>query len=172
MPPTPQQISTGLCLDCSLCCNGTLFQDVQLLPGEAAGPLKALGLPVVRRGRKYCFDQPCPALRGARCEVYATRPSHCRAFECLLFQSVQRGEATMPKARSQIRATLIQLGKIRDLFERLGDRNDGTALRRRFLVLSRRMEASPLEADKSPLFSELTLAFHNLNLQLQEYFIP
>ena len=171
MPPTPEQISESLCLECGLCCDGTLFQDVRLRPGETPGPLKARGLPLVRRQKQYGFDQPCPALRGLRCEVYAIRPGHCQAFECLLFQSARCGEITLSSARSRIRTTLNQLERIHSFFHRLGDRNDGTALRRRFLNLARRMESSPLNADEAPVFSELTLAFHKLNLRLQRCFL-
>ena len=171
MPPTPEQVSEALCLECGLCCDGTLFQDVRLLPGEAVGPLKARGMPVKTRGRKRCLDQPCTALRGLRCEIYAIRPGHCRGFECLLFQSARRGEIAIPSARSRIRTTLRQLERIKRLFQRLEDRHDDLALRRRFRDLARRMEASPLNAAQAQRFSELTLAFHKLNLRLQRYFL-
>ena len=54
-----------LCLACGLCCDGTLFDNVQLGPRDDAPALKALGLPVeVTRGRTpvTLFRQPCAAL--------------------------------------------------------------------------------------------------------------
>ena len=75
-----------LCLACGLCCDGTLFDNVQLGPRDDAKHLRALGLPVaVTRGRAAVtfFRQPCAALCADRtCRVYADRPGQCRAFEC------------------------------------------------------------------------------------------
>jgi hypothetical protein len=63
--------SSQLCLACGLCCDGTLFADVELQPGDSADRLRELGqkLPQGKdaEGKPvHKFAQPCPAL-GADC---------------------------------------------------------------------------------------------------------
>src|SRR5947207_12643077 len=89
-----------LCLACGLCCNGVLFADVRLEAADEAGKLRALGLAVSKRGR---FKQPCAALEGCHCRVYADRPSHCRKFECLLFKRVQKEDVPAGQALAIIK---------------------------------------------------------------------
>jgi len=107
-PNSEVAITNELCNACGLCCNGVLFKDVQLQPGDDAAHLRSLGLPIreprrvpPRTGRsphshevrKTRFPQPCAALcDGNRCRIYAERPARCREFECALFKSVAAGE--------------------------------------------------------------------------------
>ncbi len=71
------QHNKQLCLQCGLCCNGVLFKDVELQPGDDATNLRALGLPIrdaparerpttkpagVPATARQRFPQPCTAL--------------------------------------------------------------------------------------------------------------
>lgn len=47
-----------LCLTCGICCNGTLFRDVELQPGEDVGRFAELGLPLQWHGRR---KRPLPS---------------------------------------------------------------------------------------------------------------
>ena len=91
-----------LCRACGLCCDGTLFDLVKLEPGDDAGKLKALGLPVsLSRGQTPVarFPQPCSALCEDRtCRVYAERPWQCRTFECQLFKDAKAGRIAFAAA--------------------------------------------------------------------------
>src|SRR5437899_7968072 len=84
----------SLCLECGLCCNGVIFSDVKLQAEDDAFRLRRLGLSVaspssgVEVGR---FRQPCSALDGCRCTIYADRPKYCREFECLVLKGFRRG---------------------------------------------------------------------------------
>jgi uncharacterized protein len=80
----------SLCTACGLCCDGTLFGSVRLAPGEAA----RIGLPVLGE----LLPQPCAALEGARCAIYAARPAGCRAFDCLLLHALRDGEVGLDEA--------------------------------------------------------------------------
>src|SRR6266581_3782971 len=90
-----EDFDTGqLCLSCGLCCNGVIFADVKLQPSDDASRLRALGLRISTPHSKFrtpTFDQPCAALGGCRCRIYAERPRYCREFECVLFKSVKAG---------------------------------------------------------------------------------
>src|SRR5437867_9164117 len=85
------EVVAQLCPQCALCCNGVLFKDVELQPADDAARLKALGLPL-DGSRKAKFSQPCAALCGCHCGIYADRPMRCRQFECALLKSVAAGE--------------------------------------------------------------------------------
>lgn len=168
------QIIEGLCLGCGLCCDGTLFGDVRLGPTEDSDALSALGLKLNARGSIRSLKQPCPALKGTRCEAYAVRPCHCQQFECRLFQSVQSGETTLERAQVAIRATQKQANKIRRQMSHLeGAKESGARqdLRQRFTRLARRMETSTPTPEDAALFGELTLAFHRLNVRLRKFFV-
>src|SRR5262245_12458302 len=99
--PSTALVAKRLCLACGLCCNGVLFKDVKLQPGDDAVKLRTLGLPL-RSGRgaenhisssparlgKLKFTQPCAALCADNlCHIYADRPVRCRQFECALLKT-------------------------------------------------------------------------------------
>ncbi len=100
----------SLCLECGFCCDGTMFSDVPLEP-DAKVPHAAIGA----RPGDPGFAQPCPALDGCACTVYAQRPKTCRAFRCAALSgfedgSLSRGEAqaTLDEVRSR-RAQVARL---------------------------------------------------------------
>ena len=72
-------LTDALCTRCGLCCDGSLFADVELSgPTEAAG-LEALGLEIEDDGNGgEVMALPCGALRGKRCSIYRRRPKCCR----------------------------------------------------------------------------------------------
>lgn len=118
-------LTDALCTHCGLCCDGTLFSEVELGgPGEATR-LEALGLAIEEDDRPLLL-QPCAGLAGRRCSVYAHRPGSCRTFECRLLQDVRSGTTSVPRALATIRATLARVRRIRGLLARLG-RNDWIA---------------------------------------------
>jgi uncharacterized protein len=168
--------ANDLCLECGLCCNGVIFADGQLQAGDDVGRLQALGLRLLRarhaRIKPPKFQQPCSALEGCRCGIYAERPRHCRAFECLLLQGVKAGRLEAGSARRLIRAARGLADRVRRGLRDLGDTDEDLALSRRFRRMNRRLEAGGVDRRTAGLFAELTLAMHELNLLLGEAFYP
>jgi len=113
--------ATALCLSCGLCCDGTLFRFVPLEPEEA----KRL------EGRVTPYEggmaQPCLALDGVKCRVYADRPSVCRKFRCLALQQLEAGEISGEDAHEFIQETL---GRRASLAQALGMEDEIEAVRR------------------------------------------
>jgi uncharacterized protein len=171
-----------ICLTCGLCCNGVIFADVKLLPGEEAAPLLSLGVPLLRTGSKrkssatatggWKFTQPCAAHDGCRCRIYRSRPKYCREFECLLLKKLQQGASTQAHASRVIRAARRRAEKVRKILRALGDLDEATALADRFRRMAKRLERAELNEDSTALYSRLTVAFHELNLLLNEAFYP
>jgi len=163
-----------LCLACGLCCDGTLFDNVQLGADENAKKLKTLGLPVaVTRGRVAVsyFRQPCTALCADRaCRVYADRPGQCRAFECGVYKDVQASRIEETSALNLVKKARRKADYIRRLLRELGDADETRSLGDRFRRTQRRMEAGGGDAAAAAKFAELGLAVHQFNLLAHKKF--
>ena len=171
-------VAEQLCLSCGLCCNGVLFKDVELQPGDDAKQLAALGLPLTHPkspslNPKSKFPQPCAALcSDNRCRIYAERPARCRDFECALFKSVAAGQTELPAALRAVRTTIQRAAKVRDLLAALGDTDESLALSLRFKRARRRMESAAVDDATADTYADLTMAVHELNLLLAQKFYP
>ena len=164
----------SLCLQCGLCCNGAIFGDVKLQPGESSRRLKQLGLPLLP-GRAGCaarFTQPCCAFQNGLCQIYAERPHHCREFECLLLKRVHAGDVEYSEALRTVQTARKRLAGVCTLLRELGDKDEGVALKLRVQRVSRRLQRNVPNARTADLFGQLTLAFHDLNLLLSQEFYP
>ncbi|MEO6181764.1 MAG: YkgJ family cysteine cluster protein [Verrucomicrobiota bacterium] len=184
---TNHSVSEKLCLTCGLCCNGVIFANVQLQSGDPAERLKALGLRLlVRRksravvsvpsgeqnGTRYQFPQPCSAFDGCHCQIYQERPTHCHAFACALLKSVQLGRTNPASATRTIEKARMRAEKVRELLRQLGDNDEQVALSLRFRKTAKRLQEEKSDGHTADIFSQLTLAAHDLNLILSEKFYP
>ncbi len=163
-----------LCLECGLCCNGVIFANGQLQPDDDAPQLQSLGLVLVTTGKEKTggrkFAQPCAALEGCRCRIYADRPKYCREFECLLLQRVNAGRIEPAVARGIIRTARRRADDVRRLLRELGDADDHVSLSVRFRRVKQRLESDLPDEDTADVFGRLTLAVHDLNLLLGDAF--
>ena len=99
-----------LCRSCGFCCDGTLFARVRLADGEdVTGP--RLDVVVDERGR--WLRQPCGALDGLDCSMYADRPGTCRTYRCDLLGALGEGEVSLAEARVVVEKTRAATGEER-----------------------------------------------------------
>lgn len=125
-------LTDTLCTKCGLCCDGTLFADVELAGQAELARLEIMGLDVENESRHSgLLSQPCAALRGTRCGIYAHRPKCCRVFQCHLLQSAQRGAVTVERALVQIADAREQIRQVRDMLGRLGNRDESLPIKER-----------------------------------------
>jgi hypothetical protein len=125
---TPSLTDT-LCARCGLCCDGSLFADVELAGRAETTRLEVLGLAIEDDGsNRALLPQPCSALRGTRCGIYADRPECCRTFECRLLQDVRRGVVSVDHAKERIVETLTRIGRVKTLLAAVGRRGRGLPL--------------------------------------------
>ncbi len=116
-------LTDTLCTRCGLCCDGTLFGDVELSGPAEAARLEVLGLDVdTDDADAELLALPCAGLRGTRCSVYAHRPQCCRTFECRLLQNAQRGAVTHEEALARILEARAQVQRVQTLLATLGAR--------------------------------------------------
>jgi Fe-S-cluster containining protein len=121
-----------LCTRCGLCCDGTLFADVELVGEAEARRLEIMGLQIEDDERDAgVLSQPCAALQGTRCGIYAHRPKCCRVFECQLLQEAQRGTVTVERALKCIEEALRRIRRVRDLLAQLGRHDERLPLKER-----------------------------------------
>lgn len=89
----------GLCLDCGMCCDGTLFECVEVSPSEQ---LTFRSLPLIHVGDEVAVPLPCPKHQQGRCAVYAERPGRCKKFSCKLYDGVAAGSLSVVSAEQRI----------------------------------------------------------------------
>jgi hypothetical protein len=95
-------------------------------------------------GDDFLLLQPCAALHGRRCSIYAHRPKCCRTFECRLLQDVRSGAVGVEPAVEHIAAALRAVQRVRDLAASLGQRDRHLPLRESCaLTLARKDSADP-----------------------------
>ena len=121
MDPTPSLTDT-LCTQCGLCCDGSLFADVELASRAEATGLEILGLEIDDDSEAGLLQLPCAALAGTRCTIYAHRPQTCRTFECRLLLDVRRGSVGMERARRHIAEAHDRIALVRDLTKQMRPR--------------------------------------------------
>src|SRR5262252_3993404 len=122
-----------LCPNCGLCCDSTLFADVELRAADDARQLEKLGLTLFQKTKtKTAFVQPCACFDGKFCTIYADRPKRCRLFECGLLKRVKAGEMTSDAALKKIAAAKKQVEVVRVLLRSLGQRDEQMALTHRY----------------------------------------
>jgi uncharacterized protein len=174
-PDANRAAADKLCLVCGLCCNGVIFANVELQPGDLPEQLRSLGLavrPPRSAHRRPFLSQPCAALDGCRCRCYAQRPNYCQAFECVLLKSVRAGRTDLDAAHRVIRTAQQRADRVRNLLRSFGDQDEAVALATRFRRLSKRFARADLEDEIAEQYASLTLAVHDLNLLLSEAFYP
>jgi len=159
-----------LCPNCGLCCDSTLFADVELRAGDDAKRLAKLGLSLKKKGRiKVAFAQPCACFDGKFCRIYGERPKRCRLFECGLLKKVNVSEIKADAALKKIAKTKELMKKVKDLLRAFDEDDEGMALSERYArAMSEPMDLSKGSVDRH---GELMRAYGELTEILQRDFL-
>ena len=105
---TPQALKASggddnICIECNICCDGTLFSRVGVSPEEQE-KLKEKGRFYTKSNGELRMWLGCMYLgKDGCCECYDDRPEICRSYRCDLLKAVQAGHTTSEEARSIIR---------------------------------------------------------------------
>jgi Fe-S-cluster containining protein len=160
-----------LCPNCGLCCDSTLFADVELRAGDDAKRLAKLGLTLEQKTKsKVAFAQPCACFDGKLCGIYQDRPKRCRLFECGLLKKMEADELTASAALKKISEAKRQAENVRALLRSLSQRDEQMALTHRYTeVMNGPMDFS--NKDDAERRGELMLAVNDLMTRLQRDFL-
>jgi hypothetical protein len=93
---------SSLCVECGLCCDGSLFRFVPAEPSELL-VWASLGLPIVTQSNRPAMALPCLKLEAKCCTVYRDRPSGCRAFVCHLGHRLTHGAVDFSRALALVK---------------------------------------------------------------------
>lgn len=159
-----------LCPNCGLCCDGTLFADVELRVGDDAKRLVELGLSLKKKGRvKVAFTQPCACFDGRLCKIYGERPKYCRLFECGLLKKVLAGEMTASAALNKIAAAKELIKNVEKLLGAFERDNANAALSERYASAMRKpLDLASGHADRH---GQLMRAYSDLMAVVQRDFL-
>jgi len=160
-----------LCPNCGLCCDSTLFADVELRQGDDPQRLRKLGLDIQQKTKtKLAFPQPCGCFDGKFCNIYADRPTRCRLFECGLLKQVESGHMTAGAALRKISAAKARAEKVRGLLRQSGQCDEQMSLTHRYADA---MSAPVDLADESSgdRRGELMMAVSDLMQMLEREFL-
>lgn len=174
-----------LCPNCGLCCDSTLFADVELRSPDDPKRLRKLGLIIKRKdeqndrragenagkaGAKLAFAQPCSCFDGSFCKIYDGRPTRCRLFECGLLKKVMGGHMSAASALKKISEAKALVARVRDLLESSGHRDQNLPL---IKFYSRAMEKAIdlTDVKEAKRRGKLMLAMRDLMRVLQAYFL-
>jgi len=115
-----------LCTECGLCCDGSLFSDVELCTAKEFSRLELLGVTTEEGDGDAAglLLQPCGALKGKRCGIYDVRPNCCRTFECRLLKDVQSGRVKIASARETIAKVTREINQLRELIDDIEDQTE------------------------------------------------
>lgn len=115
-------LTDTLCTRCGLCCDGSLFADVELASSDEASALEVMGLEIEDDDDDGggLLVQPCGALKRRRCSIYPHRPDCCRTFKCRLLQEAERGAVEVERAKEKIAEALRRIGRVKELVVQLG----------------------------------------------------
>jgi hypothetical protein len=160
-----------LCPNCGLCCDSTLFADVELHKGDDPERLRKLGLLLQQKTKtKLAFPQPCSCFDGKLCKIYADRPGRCRLFQCGLLKRVESGDLAVPAALKKISEARARAEKVRALLRLSGQHDERMALTHRY---GEAMRAPVDLSDESNAdqHGELMLAVSGLMQMLEKDFL-
>ena len=162
-----------LCTQCGLCCDGSLFADVELADSDEAAALEVLGLDIEdgNEGHGGLLLQPCRALKGRRCSIYPHRPDCCRTFECRLLQEVRRGAVEVDRAQEKIADALDRIARIESLVVTLGQGDERLPLNERCAEALARSEEVDADPEMRRQREELEAAMTSLENLIRATFL-
>lgn len=165
-------LTDTLCRHCGLCCDGSLFADVELGSTDEASALEVLGLEIEEdEDDGGLLLQPCGALKGKCCSIYQHRPNCCRTFECRLLQEVRRGVVDVDRAREQIAEAVRLIERVKVLIGQLGRDNKHLPLKERCAEALAFSPRGDVSSGRDQRRDELEAAMSELERLIQKAFL-
>ena len=93
----------AICLECGLCCDGTLFGHAELVPGEKGNLPDLIEQNVFTAGAKDYFRLPCLYFK-EKCTIYGKpRAEVCGSYRCRLLSDMSEGKISPDEALETVR---------------------------------------------------------------------
>ncbi|MEN9800517.1 MAG: hypothetical protein RL653_4214 [Pseudomonadota bacterium] len=114
---SPEPPLSDLCSECGLCCNGTLYSYVTLVPDDMPRLEKYTQLRFIERNHQQTFDEGCVLHTGTGCGAYDDRPDTCRRYSCGVLRAVAADELTEHEALQVIREARALVENVKEYVE-------------------------------------------------------
>jgi len=99
----------NLCTSCGLCCDGTLYREVNLNSDDEQSRLLALGAEIKpapgNPQKPFAMSLGCKAHVDGLCTIFGERPTDCGKFECALLRTMRKGEKSLHEAKRIVAET-------------------------------------------------------------------
>jgi uncharacterized protein len=165
-------LTDTLCTRCGLCCDGSLFADVELAGTDEASALEVMGLEIEDdEDDRSLLLQPCVALSGKCCSIYELRPGCCRTFECRLLQEAKRGVVSVDRAREEIAGALRRIERVRELIRQLGRDKKRLPLKERCAEALAFVPKRGGNSERDRIRDELEIALADMERLMRETFL-
>ncbi len=112
-PLSPLPDDQHLCTRCGMCCDGTMFEYVEV--EESERPLLENLFTLHPGAKGPVFHQPCPHAAHQRCTVYESRPQTCRKYRCKTLIALDSGEISAEEAARRVDEALHARETVRPL---------------------------------------------------------
>jgi hypothetical protein len=166
--PVISDAEQSLCVQCGLCCDGTIFERARVFAEDDLAQLAADGFILVTAAERIGFALPCHHQQGKICGVYQRwRPQICHTFRCALLRRVEAGELAWAEARARIERTVALAERIRDQLPAQRD-NERQSLKPRMAAWQQAQTAAGIDVRRT--FAPLLLDFASLQRILDQHF--
>jgi len=111
--------SGNICIECGLCCDGSMFKHARIDKSDDLTFLKQLGVESVVVRDKQFFQLPCNWQEGKRCSLYhdSRRFKVCKYFKCRLLKQYISGKISYHVAMTIIREIMKRRQSIKAFSE-------------------------------------------------------
>jgi len=162
----------NICLDCAVCCDGTIYTSVPVGPADDLEPLRATGVHWMKVEDRTAFRLPCSAVAGGCCSIYDRRPAVCREVSCLLRLRFDAGIVSFDDARSRIDEVKALRDRIRPQLAAFFDTPGPHAIAELFALLHAEFDGKASALRARPEHADLLLDVAALRLLLGRHFDP
>ena len=112
-----------ICVNCGLCCDGTLFSNADVVSGEKSNLPEKIEQRYSKEDDYESFRLPCPYFCG-QCTIYdKKKPIVCSAYRCQLLKDVSSGKVTQADALKTVANTLKFRAEIYQLYKQIFGRD-------------------------------------------------
>jgi Fe-S-cluster containining protein len=162
----------NICLDCALCCDGTLYTSAPVDVADDREPLESAGVHWMKIEGRTTFGLPCPAVAGGCCSIYERRPVVCREVSCLLRLRYDAGLVSFDDARSRIARLKEMRDRIRPQLESFLGTPGPHAIADLFKLLSAEFDGKASALRERPEHADLLLDVAAIRLLIRRHFDP
>jgi len=165
----------NICIQCGLCCNGTLFSWGNIGSNEVLDELFKTETIKTDGNETNVFSQPCQFLKNCSCSIYNSetpkRPLVCSKFKCKLLNNYEANQITYSESIILIEKTkelaLKNDNLIDDTFPELNELSTSKKIK----ALKNKLEVANNQAEFRKQFGKILLSSFTFEHWRKKYFV-